>query len=214
MYMSFNMRYNYFLHAINAGNARGNSVALTFDDGPVAEKTNRILDILKEKDVPAAFFCIGKNVEANPELVKRMNEEGHIVGNHSYVHGKLFSLQGAQTMAKEIVQTDAAITNLTRKKPMYFRPPYGVTNPNVAVAVTHTGHKVIGWNVRSLDTVTRSKEALWKRITKSVKAGDIVLFHDTSGLTIEILPAYIDHLAKSGLKIVRLDELINQQAYA
>lgn len=212
--MSFNMRYNYFLHAINSGKTTGGLVSLTFDDGPVAEKTTRILDILKEKNVPAAFFCIGKNVDANPELVKRMNAEGHIVGNHSYVHGKLFSLQSAQAMAKEIVQTDAAITNLTRKKPMYFRPPYGVTNPNVAVAVTHTGHKVIGWNVRSLDTVTRSKETLWKRITKSVKGGDIVLFHDTSTLTIEVLPAYIDHLTKSGLKIVRLDELINQQAYA
>lgn len=214
MFMSFNMRYNYFLQAINSGKSTGGGVALTFDDGPVVEKTSLILDILKEKNVPAAFFCIGKNVVANPDLVKRMNDEGHIVGNHSYVHGKLFSLQSARTMVKEIVRTDAAITNLTRKKPRYFRPPYGVTNPNVAAAATHTGHKVIGWNVRSLDTVTQSKEILWRRITKSVKAGDIVLFHDTSSLTIELLPDYIDHLKKSGLKIVRLDELINQQAYA
>jgi peptidoglycan-N-acetylglucosamine deacetylase len=212
--MSFNMQHNYFLKAVNEGDTSSGAVALTFDDGPVAGNTEKILDILKQKNISATFFCIGHRVEANPELVKRMHAEGHIVGNHSFVHGKLFSLQSAHKMVKELTQTDAVITNLTRKKPTYFRPPYGVTNPNVAVAVTHTAHKTIGWNVRSLDTVTRKKETLWKRITKSVKPGDIILFHDTSALTIEVLPAYIDHLTKSGLKIAPLDELINQQAYA
>ncbi len=214
MYMAFNIGHNYFLRAVNRGQCDQQAIALTFDDGPIPGKTDRILDILKEKNVRAAFFCIGKNIEADPSLVKRMNDEGHIVGNHSFKHGKFFSLQSARAMVKELAQADAAITNATRRKPVYFRPPYGVTNPNVALTIAHTKHRVIGWSIRSLDTVIRNRAKLWKRITRNVKAGDIVLFHDYSELTIEMLPAYIDHITGSGLKIARLDELINQQAYA
>lgn len=214
LYASFTIGSQYYVHAICNGNPDSKSVALTFDDGPIPGKTERILDILKEKKVPAAFFCIGSRVDTNLDLLKRIDGEGHLVANHSYHHKKTFSVQNIQVIADELIRTRTSINAVIGKNALYFRPPFGVTNPLVAAAVQLTGHTVIGWNVRSLDTVTKTRNALWKRITKNLSAGDIVLFHDYPELTLEILPDYIDHIRKSGLKIVRLDELIGIKPYA
>lgn len=214
LYASFTIGSQYYVHAVCKGNPESMSVALTFDDGPLADKTNRILDILKEKDVPAAFFCIGNRVDDSPELLRRMNNEGHLVANHSFYHKKTFSVQNIQAIGDELIKTRESINRVIGKKPLYFRPPFGVTNPLVAAAVQLTEHTVIGWNVRSLDTIAKSRKALWNRITQNLSAGDIVLFHDYPELTIELLPEYIDHIRKSGLKIVRLDELTGLKPYA
>lgn len=214
VYASFTIRSQYYVHAICSGNTQGNAIALTFDDGPVTGKTNRILDILKEKDAPATFFCIGNRVAKNPDLIKRMDAEGHLVGNHSYDHKKSFPVQSLTNIVTELTKTDQSIEAVIRKKPAYFRPPFGVTNPVVAGGVLYTRHTVIGWTVRSLDTVTKDRKKLWNRITRNLAAGDIVLFHDYVDLTIELLPEYIDHIRKSGLKIVRLDQLIGKKPYA
>lgn len=214
LYASFTLRAQYYIKAVCRGDSACKAVALTFDDGPIAGKTNRILDILKEKNVVAAFFCIGNRVDEFPGLIERMDAEGHMVANHSYYHKKSFAIQSIQAVADELVKTDTSLSNIVHKRPVYFRPPFGVTNPLLATAVQLTGHTVIGWSVRSLDTVIRSREKLWKRITKNLLAGDIVLFHDQMELTIEILPDYIDHIRKSGLKIVRLDALTGLKPYA
>lgn len=211
---SFTINSQYYVRAVCKGDSEGKSIALTFDDGPVAGKTDRILKVLKEKNVSAAFFCIGNRIDANPELLKRIDAEGHVVANHSYYHKRTFAVQNIQVIADELTKTRESINNLIDKKPMLFRPPFGVTNPLVAAAVQLTGYKVVGWNIRSLDTVTKDKQKLWNRITKKLSGGDIVLFHDHIDLTIELLPEYIDHIRKSGLKIVRLDELIREKAYA
>lgn len=214
VYASFTIGSQYYVPVICNGNKQHQAVALTFDDAPVPDKTNRILDILKEKDVPATFFCIGQRVNENPDLLKRIDVEGHLVGNHSYYHKKTFPVQRLEKIIAELTKTDRSIETLINKKPAYFRPPFGITNPIVAGAVLYTKHAVIGWNVRSLDTVTKNKKRLWKRITENLAAGDIVLFHDYVDLTIEILPEYIDYIRKSGLKIVRLDALIGIKPYA
>lgn len=211
---SFTINSQYYVRAICRGNPESNAIALTFDDGPVANKTNRILDILKEKNAPATFFCIGNRVEANPELAKRIASDGHVVANHSYYHKRSFAVQNIQAIADELVKTGESIHQTIGKKPVLFRPPFGVTNPLVAAAVQLTGYEVIGWNVRSLDTVTKNRKKLWNRITKNLSAGSIILFHDYPELTIELLPEYIDHIRKSGLKIVRLDELTGVKPYA
>lgn len=213
LYASSSISSQYYIRTICNGNKESNAIALTFDDGPVSDKTNRILDILKDKNAPATFFCIGNRVDANPDLLNRIDAEGHLIGNHSYYHKKTFPVQSLAAIAGELTKTDQSIEAIIKKKPAYFRPPFGVTNPVVAGGVLYTGHAVIGWNVRSLDAVIKNKKRLWKRITQNLGAGDIVLFHDYADVTIEILPDYIDHIRKSGLKIVRLDDLIGIKPY-
>src|SRR5688572_25374284 len=125
----------FFLPVRYHGSEESNSVALTFDDGPIAGKTEEILRILESHSVRAAFFCIGNRVEANPELTKRIHESGHLIGNHSYWHRATFDLQSGATIQDELTNTDNAILKAIGVKPALFRPPYGVTNPMVAWAV-------------------------------------------------------------------------------
>ena len=203
----------FFLPVRSRGDEHSNSVAITFDDGPIPGRTEKILDILKAHEVSAAFFCIGSRVADHPGLAKRIHEAGHVLGNHSYWHGMLFDLQTAKNIGRELGDTDKIIQRTIGVKPNFFRPPYGVTNPMVAKAVKKGGYKTIGWTIRSFDTFIKDSAVLMKRVTKSLKAGDVILFHDNGNATLEILPALLDHVSNLGLKIVRLDELLNEKAY-
>lgn len=203
----------FFLPVKFAGERHSKNIALTFDDGPIPEKTEEILRILKLYNAPAAFFCIGNRVTKNPELTRRMYDAGHLIANHSYWHKSTFDLQTAGKISKELVDTDQTILKAIGVKPRLFRPPYGVTNPMVASAVKKGGYKTIGWSIRSFDTVIRDSGVLFERITKTLKGGDVILLHDYSDTTLEILPSLLDHISKVGLKIVRVDELLNEEAY-
>jgi peptidoglycan/xylan/chitin deacetylase (PgdA/CDA1 family) len=204
----------FFLPVKFQGDVESRKIAITFDDGPIPVMTDKVLEILQSHKVPAAFFCIGNRVDDYPALTKRIHESGHLIGNHSYWHGAMFDLQSPEKIAQELADTDTAIEKVIGKKPNFFRPPYGVSNPMVAKAVEKGGYKTIGWSVRSFDTVTKDGQALMRRITKSLKGGDIILFHDYSKATIEMLPAFFAHVTKLGLKIVRVDELLQEKAYA
>jgi peptidoglycan/xylan/chitin deacetylase (PgdA/CDA1 family) len=203
----------FFLPVKFQGDTNSNKIAITFDDGPIPVMTERILDVLTTYKVPAAFFCIGNRVKDYPALTKRIHDSGHLIGNHSYWHGAMFDLQSPEKIAKELTDTDSAIQKVINKKPNFFRPPFGVTNPMVAAAVKKGGYKTIGWSIRSFDTVTKNGSVLFERVTKSLKGGDVILFHDYSASTLEILPAFLEHVAKVGLKIVRVDELLKEKAY-
>lgn len=203
----------YYLPVRWKGKRGSRSVALTFDDGPVVNDTERILDILQEHGVPAAFFCIGNRVETNPQLVQRMNAAGHLIGNHSYWHRTTFDLQSPRRIYDELVATDHVIEKAIGNRPAYFRPPYGVTNPMVAAAVRRGKYLTVGWSIRSFDTVIKNREKLFRRITRSIKGGDIILLHDHGACTAAILPDLIRHIQSLGLKIVRLDEMIDERAY-
>ena len=202
----------YFVPVISHGDHEG--VALSFDDGPVTGKTERVLDILKQFEVPAIFFCIGKRVAENGSLAKRIHDEGHLLGNHSFFHRATFDLQSSGMIAKELYDTDIAIQKVVGKRPRFFRPPYGVTNPMVSKAVRLRNYKVIGWSIRSFDTVITDRERLLSRVTGTLKNGDIILFHDYCDSTLEILPQVLAYIEKAGLKVVRIDRLINERAYA
>jgi peptidoglycan-N-acetylglucosamine deacetylase len=204
------------LHYFVPSHARGrrtDAIALTFDDGPVPGKTEKILALLHARGIPATFFCIGHRVAANPQLAATLHAEGHLLGNHSYWHGKTFDMQTAGAIAAELQQTDDILATVTGRRPRFFRPPYGVTNPMVARAVRRRGYTVVGWSVRSFDTVIRDRAKLLQRITRSLKGGDIVLFHDYSDSALDVLPAFLDHVAKLGLKVVRVDELLQEKGY-
>ena len=108
---------------------------MTFDDGPLPGKTEQILRILREHQAPTAFFCIGNRMEKNPELVKQTHAEGHIIGNHSFSHSSTFDLLSTQKMSGELNAADVAVCDILGFKPRLFRPPYGVTNPNLARAI-------------------------------------------------------------------------------
>lgn len=210
-YGVFDLSFQFFLPVKWKGSNSGNTIAITFDDGPLPEKTERILEILEQRKIPAAFFCIGHRIQQFPEILKRVVEQGHLVGNHTFTHTPAFNLKSAGDMKAELTDTDSEIEKVIGQKPRFFRPPYGVTNPNLASAIAACGHVTVGWSVRSLDSVLEA-ERVFNRV-KGVKAGDIVLFHDYSEASFSILPRFLDHVNNLGLKIVRVDELINERAY-
>jgi peptidoglycan/xylan/chitin deacetylase (PgdA/CDA1 family) len=182
-------------------------VALTFDDGP-AEHSTAILEILEAHKIKGTFFVTGSKAQAHPDLIRSMHAAGHTIGNHTYSHHFWFDLFSASRMQRELEETNRIIEAITGKKVKWFRPPYGVTNPNLARAVKSVGLKAVGWDVRSLDTVTRAGNKVFERILRKVRPGSIILLHDTSAIAAEILPTLIGTLRQRGLDIVSMDELI------
>jgi peptidoglycan/xylan/chitin deacetylase (PgdA/CDA1 family) len=140
-------------------------IHLTFDDGPNHETTSRILDILKEHNEKAIFFLIGQKILEYPELVKRISDEGHTIGNHSYSHSNLFPLFRTKKVQEELEKTNTFIKEITGKDCTLFRPPFGVTNPNIAKAVNRLDMQTIGWSLRTLDTVADKDIILEKNET-------------------------------------------------
>lgn len=211
-YGSANIQSNFYTTAICKGNS-SSQIALTFDDGPITEKTEAILDILKLNNINATFFCVGANVSKNPDILKRINNEGHLIGNHSFSHHTLFDLFSKSRMVKEIKNTNNLIYNLIGNYPIYFRPPYGVTTPVLANAIEATKMTTIGWNIRSFDTISKSNEKLLTTIKNKIKPGAIILLHDSSEITVSTIQDIINLIHKQGLQIVRLDHLINIPPY-
>jgi peptidoglycan/xylan/chitin deacetylase (PgdA/CDA1 family) len=187
-------------------------IALTFDDGP-SEFTLEVLELLKKYNAKAAFFCIGKNIEKHPEIVKQIIAQGHLVGNHSYSHSKFFDFYNAGQIQEEIEKTDALLEKLTSKKINFFRPPYGVTTPSIRRALKLTGHKTIGWNIRSLDGGTKNQELILNRITKRVSPGGIVLLHDTGEHSVLVLEQFLQFLQQNNYQVVSIVVLLNLNGY-
>jgi len=175
----------------------GKQVALSFDDGPSVH-TEEVLDILKKEQVVATFFLIGKNINGQENLLKRMVAEGHSLGNHSFYHRGSFDWQSTQKMRAELEKTNEAITAVTERKVCLFRPPFGVTNPNLGKAINSLGLRSIGWNVRSYDTIARNEKRLLQRILQKVKPGSILLLHDRCAITASILPELVKQLKIKG----------------
>ena len=187
-------------------------IALTFDDGP-SPYTLEVLDLLKKYNVKAVFFCIGKNIEMYPEIVKQIIAEGHLVGNHSYSHSPFFDFYNAKKITEEIQQTDTLLEKFTSKKINFFRPPYGVTTPSIRRALKITGHKVIGWNIRSLDGGTKNQNLIFNRIIKRISPGGIVLLHDTASHSVLVLEQFLQFLQNQNYQVVSVEELLNLKAY-
>jgi peptidoglycan/xylan/chitin deacetylase (PgdA/CDA1 family) len=204
----------FYIKTICAAVTRQKVIAISFDDGPAPDYTPQVLQVLQEHQVPAAFFCIGKRVLEHPGLFKQVHEQGHIIGNHSYSHATWFDLYSSTKMYADLQQMDAAMQEVLGLKPLLFRPPYGVTNPNLAKAIRKGGYIPVGWNVRSLDTVIKDNDKLLQRVVKGVRPGAVILFHDTSKATLDMLPAFIAHVRSAGYDIVRLDKMLNLSAYA
>lgn len=205
---------NFFMPVMCSAKTNEKIIALTFDDGPDAVHTPQILNILQEHDVPAAFFCIGNRIAGNEFVLKQIQQQGHNIGNHSFSHHFWFDLFSSAKMFDDIKQANQAIEQATSLSPLLFRPPYGVVNPNLKNAIIKGGFVPIGWSVRSMDTVIKNPQKLLNKVMKQLNPGAIFLFHDTSAATISALPLFIEQVKAQGYEIVRLDKMLNLQAYA
>jgi peptidoglycan-N-acetylglucosamine deacetylase len=188
-------------------------VAITFDDGPDPQKTPALLDVLKKHRVPATFFLIGRNIEGNEDLVKRMHAEGHLTGTHSWSHSYWFDFFPSPAMRRELARNRDVIKTVTDRSPLMFRPPYGVVNPMLAGALRKLPWHVIGWSIRSYDTLQKDTLRVMKRILGSLNPGAIILLHDKSIFTSAVLEELITQITDKGYRIIPLDELLKIKAY-
>ena len=181
-------------------------VALTFDDGPNASSTPILLDGLKERKVRATFFLIGENVEKgeNEKIVKRMYEEGHLIGNHTYTHCNLSKLETGEAK-KELEQTDTVIEKITGKQPAFARAPYGELPVDSEQDLSRI---YIGWTVDPLDWMTEDAGAVVKTVVEEINPGDIILLHDCYPSSVQAAIRIVDLLQGKGYEFVTVDHLI------
>lgn len=156
-----------------------NAVSLTFDDGPDPVMTPKVLEVLRRHGVKATFFMIGEKVLANPELVRQIAAEGHSIGSHSWSHDWRTNLGFAIEHSEQIRKPLLAISEVCGAGSDMYRPPMGVTTPHLRTAVRWSGVKVIGWDVRSFDTVMKhSREEVAAKVISQTRPGSIILLHD------------------------------------
>lgn len=213
IYASANINSGVYIKTLCSIKTKDKIVAVSFDDGPTSV-TPLILDVLKEKQVKAVFFCVGKQIKENSGILKRIDQEGHLIGNHSYTHHLWFDLFPAKKIIKELTDVDEQIMKITGKKINLFRPPYGVTNPGIRKAVKIMNYITIGWSLRSKDTVIKDPERLMKRLKKNLRPGAVILFHDKNPDHIVVLKDFLNYLSLQGYQVIGLDELFNIKAYA
>jgi len=203
----------FYIKVICSRQTENKVVAFSFDDGPAENYTLEILQVLKDTGVPAAFFCIGSKIPGNEPQLRTMHEQGHIIGNHSDSHHFWFDLFSWRKMLRDMQTMDERVKHVIGFTPKLFRPPYGVTNPNVKKAIITGSYIPIGWSLRSMDTVTTDEKKLFEKIKRNIKPGAIILFHDTSRTTLAILPELIRFVRGNGYQIIRLDKMINIEPY-
>jgi peptidoglycan/xylan/chitin deacetylase (PgdA/CDA1 family) len=187
-------------------------IAMTFDDGPSAVLTPRLLDILKQRNIKVTFFVLGQLVQEHPEIVQRAVAEGHEIANHSWDHKALNKL-GEGGLQHELADTSAVISKSTGKPVTLMRPPYGATNPRLNRAIEKEyGMKVILWSVDPFDWKRPGPNVVEQRIVAGTKPGAIILSHDIHPGTIEAMPATLDALLAKGYKFVTVSELLAMES--
>ena len=195
----FDIRRNIFLKSINSIEKGG--ICLTFDDGPDAKMTPKILDVLQKHNIKASFFVIGKAIKNNQDIVKRMYSEGHTIGCHTFSHKPTFPMYSLAKMEAELLKTNNVIKSITSEEVTLFRPPFGITTPNIRRTLKKLAMTSVGWDIRSLDTITKDAEKLSNRIINGIdKGGSIILFHDRCASTVAILENIIIYCHEKGLK--------------
>ncbi|MFE1754260.1 polysaccharide deacetylase family protein [Streptomyces anandii] len=182
-------------------------IALTFDAGP-SENSARLLDILKQKQVPATFFLLGaRHIEKYPELVRRMAAEGHEVASHTWDHKILTRISPAQ-IRDELGRTNDAIERLTGHKPTLMRPPQGRTNSTVHGICKEMGMSEVLWSVTAKDYATTDSALITKRVLDQVTRDGIILLHDLYQGTVPAVPGIIDALKARGYVFVTVPQLL------
>ena len=192
----------------NSVHVDGPFIALTFDDGPNATLTPKLLDLLAARHLKATFFVVGQNAADHPDILKRAVREGHEIANHSWSHPNLGKMSD-DAVRRELQKTDDAIAAAIGKRPTLMRPPYGsLTARQKKWIHEEFGYRIIIWDVDPLDWKRPGPSVVTARILKETKAGSIVLAHDIHPPTIEAMPRTFDQLIEKGFKSVTVTELL------
>lgn len=177
-------------------------IALTFDDGPHPKYTLKLLDGLKSRNVKATFFIIGKNASNYPEIVKRISDDGHLIGNHTYTHVQLTCISETEAIS-EIKNTNDIIYDCTGKIPRFIRPPYGLYSDKLK---KETNLTPVLWSVDPRDWSILNTNFVVKHVLKRVKHGNIILLHDIFDTSVDAALKIINNLLAQGYEFVTVDE--------
>jgi len=213
IYGSANMQSNFFTPAFCYAIGAEKQIALSFDDGPNHEFTPQVLSTLAQYNASATFFIIGKNIQGNENILKQIDAAGHGIGNHSHSHSFFIDFKSVQGFKDELNQTTESVFKIIGKRMKLFRPPYGVTTPNLAKASNGLNYNIIGWTIRSFDTTGVPAHIITRRVQTQIKPGVIILFHDTSDKTIQVLKQTLNFAKENGYKIVSVEQLLKIKAY-
>ena len=190
-------------NAVEAG-IETRRIALTFDDGPHPYYTDLLLDGLAERGVKATFFLLGENIEGREDVIRRMSEEGHLIGNHTFYHVDINSLSMEEACA-EIRDTSEAIRAITGQQVEYVRPPYGNWNKELECQVMMIP---VFWTLDTLDWKVKNTDRIVREVLADVEENDVILMHDSYRTTVEAALRIVDELQKKGYEFVTADELI------
>lgn len=179
-------------------------VALTFDDGPHPTITRQLLDGLRDRDVKATFFVTGEHALECPKQIKQMQDDGHLIGNHTYHHVQLTTV-GTEIFQSEITQTNEVIEEITGEKPEFIRPPYGSWDKALE---TQLNMLPVLWDVDPLDWCSTDAQQISKKVLSQVKENDIILMHDGYESSVTAAFMIVDELKRQGYEFVTVDELI------
>lgn len=182
----------------------GSKVALTFDDGPHPVYTEKLLEGLKERGVHATFFVTGANAEAYPELVKREQEEGHLIGNHTYSHLQL-SEGNREKFKKELQKTNAILEGITGQKIGFVRPPYGTWDKRFEEELNMIP---VLWTIDPLDWCSDDADCITRNVVAKIGENSIILMHDQYESTVTAALRIVDDLRKKGYSFVTVEEIL------
>ena len=175
------------------------ALCLSFDDGPDPSETPALLDLLEEREVRAVFFVVGEKVEQHPELIRRLEAGGHLVGNHSWSHPeRSFWRLGSGSVRWEVEKASAAIAKVTGRKPRWFRPPVGHKPWALAPVLKDQALDLMGWTVRGFDGVRCDVGQVEARILAGTRPGAIVLLHEGRGTAVELTRRLLDAWSEDG----------------
>lgn len=201
-----------YKNVIVNGDTDVKSVALTFDDAPDENNTYKLLDILKEHNVKAAFFMIGGTMEDdNITVAKLTHDQGHLVLNHSYNHPRMTNLTKSD-MSLQLTRTSQKVESITGQYPILFRPPYGSINAAVVDTINEHNMTTVLWSLDSLDWTLQDPEAVIQNVTTNIRNGDIILMH-RNAVSVAALPKIIENLKEKGYAFVKLDGMLSVKAY-
>lgn len=179
-------------------------VALTFDDGPHPKFTQQLLDGLKERGVHATFFVTGEHAKLHPDIIERIHQEGHIIGNHTYSHIQLTS-ENKEKFKQELINTNEVLTEITGEEVLYVRPPYGTWDKNMEKELNMFP---VLWSVDTLDWCCDEVSVVVNRAVKDIKDNDVILMHDYYESSVTAALKIVDELQKQGYVFVTVEEIL------
>ncbi len=198
-----------FPHYIWDFDTKEHVLYLTFDDGPTPIITDWTLDLLKQYNAKATFFCIGNNIERHPEIFNRLKEEGHGIGNHTYNHPSGWKTR-SDSYLSEVIKTQSCIENDAVMGPKLFRPPYGQITNSQGKTLRNLGYRIIMWDVLAFDWMdTISKETCYRNVITKATKGSIIVFHDSVKASKNMqyaLPKVLKYFSEKGFEFRRIPE--------